>query len=153
MEWIKNIYTKYKLKPLDKDVPLFTLDSHVTLAKVVDVYDGDTCKVVFKFNGVYQKFTIRMDGYDCPEMKPKKDLVNRDTEIAAAKAAKDFFIKQLERTDYIIWLQCKKFDKYGRLLGDISWKKNGDTINALMIKAGHGYIYHGGTKKRKFDVV
>ena len=31
-----------------EDVPLFSLNGYKTKAKVVDVYDGDTCTIIFK---------------------------------------------------------------------------------------------------------
>ena len=46
----------------------------VHLAKVVKCYDGDTIHCIFKIDGNYHKFKIRMDGYDSAEMKPSLKL-------------------------------------------------------------------------------
>ncbi len=40
--------------------------------KVVNVYDGDTCTVVFRHRGKLEQHSVRMLGYDSPEMKPPK---------------------------------------------------------------------------------
>ena len=77
-----------QLNSCDNKTPLFSLEDKVKLCKVVNVYDGDTCKVVFRLNNQIHRWNIRMDGYDTPEMRPSKSKPNRDEEIKAAKAAK-----------------------------------------------------------------
>jgi endonuclease YncB( thermonuclease family) len=48
----------------------------------------------------------------------------------------------------LVYIRCGKFDKYGRLLGDIFInKKDKISVNELMVANGYGYKYHGGTKK------
>jgi endonuclease YncB( thermonuclease family) len=82
-------------------------------------------------------------------MRPSKSKPNRDKEIEAAKEAKKFLISKVMSTpEQLIFIKCKKFDKYGRLLADIYLNMN-DTIsvNDLMVQNGHGYLYNGGTKK------
>ena len=67
-----------KLKTFDKKTPKFSLEGIVKLCKVVDIYDGDSCRVVFQHNNIFNKWNIRMNGYDSPEMRPSKKLENRD---------------------------------------------------------------------------
>ena len=67
-----------KLKLADKSTPVFTLEGDMKLCKVVDIYDGDTIKVVFMDNNRINKWNIRMEGYDSPEMRPSRKLENRD---------------------------------------------------------------------------
>ena len=69
-----------KLMDLDDSVELFTLDKKVFDAKIVNVYDGDTCYAVFMLYNTPVKFKIRMNGYDSPEMKPLLSNPNRDKE-------------------------------------------------------------------------
>ena len=45
---------------------------------MIDVYDGDTCKVVFDLNGCLNKWNVRMEGYDSPEMRISKNDPDRD---------------------------------------------------------------------------
>ena len=44
-----------KLKSCDKKTQKLTLDGCAKLCKVVDIYDGDTCRVVFNHNGQINK--------------------------------------------------------------------------------------------------
>ncbi len=131
------------------DVELFSLDGQTVEAKVVNVYDGDTCKIVIRMGGELVKFNCRMNGYDSPEMRPPKNQANRDDEIKAAKVAKARLIDLVMKDDQLIIAKCCKFDKYGRLLVDIyEGGRVNRNVNQLMIDEGHGYVYDGGTKKK-----
>lgn len=132
----------------NKKTPTFSLENETKLCKVVDIYDGDSCKVAFSLNGDIYKWNIRMDGYDSPEMRPSKSKPNRDEEKAAALKAKEYLTGLIMNDDQLVYIKCGKFDKYGRLLGTLFINKT-DTVsvNQLMINNGHGYEYHGGTKK------
>ncbi len=140
-----------KLKSIDpKKVSLFSFQNKVLLARVVDVYDGDTCTLLFEYNGEIMKYKSRAMGYDCAEMKPKKDDPNRDQEKKLAFAAKARFIELMGGEDVIVKVKCLEFDKYGRILGyfykiddDVESAKS---INSIMIEEGHGKPYSGGTK-------
>ena len=132
-----------------KDCPVFTFDGEIHLAKVVKCYDGDTLHCIFKHNNKYNIFHVRMYGYDSPEIKPSKTIPEneRNKIIVSAKDAK----RRLEELtlNKNIYLFCKEFDKYGRLLGII--KTNIDdnkSINDIMIEECHGYAYYGGTKDK-----
>ena len=136
----------YDLNSLDDTIELFSLENQKFEAKIVRVYDGDTCFAAFIWNNKPVKFKIRMENYDSPEMKPLLSLKNRDEEIEAGKKAKS----ELERLilNKIITLECGKWDKYGRLLGKICVKENNKIIyvNDHMIKNGFGVPYDGGKK-------
>ena len=94
---LKKEYEKdYLFKIDDKSLPLFNLNGHRTFGKVVDVYDGDTCTIVLKWEGKYRKFKCRCYGYDSPEMKPRLNVENREEIISKAKLARDRF-KQLTK--------------------------------------------------------
>jgi endonuclease YncB( thermonuclease family) len=141
-----------KLKSIDhKKIPLFSFKDKVIIARVVDVYDGDTFTALFEYNGEIMKYKCRAMGYDCAEMKPKKDDPNRDQEKALALKAKNRFIELMGGEDSMIQMKCLEFDKYGRILtyvyplhGDI---QNDESINNAMIREGHGKAYSGGTKE------
>ncbi len=138
------------LKSSTKKTQKFTLEGCIKLCKVVDVYDGDTCRVVFNHNGQINKWNIRMTGYDSPEMRPSKSLPNRDEIKAKAKEAKVYLKSLICNSDeQLVYLKCGEFDKYGRLLGEIYVNQNDqESVNQLMIKDGYAYEYHGGTKKK-----
>ena len=138
----------------------FSLEGLSTLARVVDVYDGDSIKLILPVFDRFFVFNARLAGIDTPEMK-SKDLQER----CAAVTARDRLIAELmvsqpldaasqlpcankkqikslfERFPCIIHVTCKKFDKYGRLLVEI------DDVIAQLLNDKIGYSYGGGTKK------
>jgi len=138
--------TAAELNEVDfENLPLFTLDKRVFDAKIVRVYDGDTCFAVFKMNNEYVKFKIRLEGYDSPEMKPSLDSKNRENEKKSAQKSKEELEKHV--LNKIVKLHCGKWDKYGRLLGTIICIDNNLNINEYMINNGFGYAYRGGAKR------
>ena len=118
------------------------------LAKVVDVYDGDTIRVVFRSGGgQLVQLRARMAGYDSPEMKPPLASATRDREIAAACAARDALRRAVAGS--LVEVVCGPFDKYGRLLVTVyapAAHGNLYDVNAWMVGAGHGVPYDGGRK-------
>lgn len=125
------------LEGVDNKIPLFSLDGQIHQAKVVNIYDGDSIKVVIILNNTLTRFTIRMSGYDSPELRTK----NEEEKKAGIKARDILKNKILNK---IVVLHCGKFDKYGRLLGYIF--VNNTNINEWMISNNYGYRYDGGTK-------
>jgi micrococcal nuclease len=110
--------------------------------KVVDVYDGDTITVVLPFCGRLFKSKCRLLGIDSPEIRTK-DLIEK----GAAQAARDWLRRQI--LDRRVYLRCKGYDKYGRLLADV-YQQEGcfpPSLNTLMITNGYAVAYDGGTKK------
>jgi len=43
------------------DIPLFSLDQQNKICKVVDVYDADTCKIIFQLDGKIVKYPFESD--------------------------------------------------------------------------------------------
>jgi endonuclease YncB( thermonuclease family) len=149
------------------DTPEFTLCGQVLTGKIVEMYDADTCKIVLPvFNGLY-KFVCRLNGIDTPEMKPRKDKVNREAEIALAKKARNEFlrlvcpdsksclnieakkediIKELTENKALVTVKCLEFDKYGRLLVEITPKDSILTVNDSLVIGNYARAYNGGTK-------
>ena len=148
----KNI--EEELKQCDyKNLPLFSFNDIKTVCKVVDVYDGDSCTIIFKYKDEMIKYKVRCNGYDSPEMKPSLKNNDREIEKAKAKEAKTYFENLVNfNKNGLTYIHIHGFDKYGRLLGTffINNTFSGKSINTLMIEKGHGYTYNGGTKK-KFD--
>lgn len=153
-------------------IPEFNLQGHIKVCKVVSVYDGDTIKVCFYHNNIINKWNIRLIGLDTPELRPSRKLIDRDIEIANAKASRDYLKSILLTLDEnndtkLFYLKCSDFDKYGRLLGEIFEYKpilfqhdnnqlGGDmgiypglhpaSINTLMIRESYAKYYDGGKK-------
>jgi endonuclease YncB( thermonuclease family) len=124
-------------------------ENRLVTAKIVSVYDGDTCNAIFRLDvGLpYYNYKVRLVGIDTPEMKPPLNTPNRDQIIAKAKQARDF-IK--ERTaGQLVTLELQGLDKYGRVLAKIyltTQPTHESCINTLLIGAGLANAYDGGTK-------
>ena len=135
------------------NTPLFSFNGLITYGKAVDFYDGDTFNVIIShYDSVYH-FKARMFGYDSPEMKPALSLENREEIKKNAIIAKNRLTELLGGKEYVK-VHCHEFDKYGRLLVSIMQDDAvsydfENTVNAQMIKEGHGYSYHGGTKLKQ----
>lgn len=146
-------------------IPEFSLNELNTAGKIVEVYDGDTCKIILINDNNLLKFSCRLNFIDCPEMKPLKTKVNRELEIKNAIIARNRLIqlstnckcdldntlsksqiKELLKTNTkIVRVKCYKFDKYGRLLVEIFSDKQ-NSINNILIEEKHAKPYDGGTK-------
>jgi endonuclease YncB( thermonuclease family) len=124
----------------------FTFEGQSKLAKVVQIYDGDTIWVVTNIGGRFNKIKVRLNGIDAPELKPSLKVQNRDKIIKLANESKKFLSDLIENK--IVTLKCHKFDKYGRLLADIIIKQNNIDINVseYMIKNNKAYPYDGNKK-------
>ena len=127
--WIKE---RKQLISLDTHkVPKFSLKSDkLHPVKVTKVVDGDTFKCIFKpYNGSnYFSFSIRMLGYDSPEIRRCTPEEKELGLIAKSRLSKII-------QDKIIYLKCDDFDCFGRLLGTAYLDKNGViNVNDLMIK-------------------
>lgn len=153
-------FTEYKKMDLENINGEFYVES---------VYDGDTITILVptklhiynmlgsdkvdlesdtnKANMIYfNKIRLRLMGIDTPEIKPRKDLPNRDEHIAKAKAAKDFLSNLI--LGKIITVKFLQNDKYGRPLANIY--QNNICLNELMIEKGYAKKYLGGTKDSEF---
>ncbi len=158
---------QHALLSATKDVQEFTLCGQTITGKIVEMYDADTCKIVLPVFGGLYKFTCRLNGIDTPEMKPRKDKPNRDNEITWAKKARNEFLrlvcpdskcclsleskkedimKELEANRQLVTVKCLEFDKYGRLLVEISPVGFTETVNMSLVKANLAVSYDGGTK-------
>jgi endonuclease YncB( thermonuclease family) len=139
-----------QLKSSSKDTEMFTLAGRTVYAKVVDVYDGDTCKInMFLHGDVLKKFTVRMMGYDSPEMRTK-DATEKKFGLRSKNILSTLVLNK------VVKLECLEFDKYGRILGRIYLKdkeaKDFD-INNFMITSHLGYGYEGETKSKFNDLL
>jgi endonuclease YncB( thermonuclease family) len=156
------------LEDCNKDIPEFSLCSLTLKGKIVEVYDGDTCKIVLPLQNSLYKFTCRLNGIDAPEMKPKKDKPNRENEILLAKKARNELLKliipnnslfddidikkeditlELEKNKKLVIVKCLEFDKYGRLLVELYSNNDSiDSFNAILLAKNLSVSYDGGKK-------
>jgi len=116
-------------------------------AKCIGVYDGDTITVAAPlYPGVLNSFSLRLDGYDSPEMRTK-NKGEKEIAIIARDKLKELLTGALLRVD------VKKYDKYGRPLADVYIQSYDDghapleiSVNQWMLQHRLGIAYDGGTK-------
>jgi len=138
-----------------EDLERYSYDGRILYAKVCEIYDGDTCSIVFRTGMKMKKMRVRCYGYDSPEMRPSLSIAEpyRAQIKQKAENAKKRFTELTSTTKYMV-CRCGKFDKYGRLLVVfyepqmccVDYNDFGKSINAIMIREDHGVPYYGGTK-------
>ena len=130
------------LKEATENIEEFSLKGLHTICKVVDVYDGDTMKIVFYYKDELFKWTIRLYGINTPELRPSLKIQNREEIIQRAKEARDFVIAKCEEVENMVYFQCIGTGKYGRLLGNIYLDKDYTvSINSLLLKNNYAIEY------------
>ena len=129
-EAIKKLHSITKVQP-------FSLEGKY-IAKVTDIYDGDTCKAaligIMGSSDPYE-FRIRMLLYNAEEIKQstKLDEATRVQQHAIALQQKQKLSELL--LNQIVIVDIKKFDAFGRLLSFVFKLDNPTSINDQMIQA------------------
>lgn len=144
---------------LDKQLPELNYEScpyfvfkYEGLVKIVDVYDGDTCTIIFPYLNQLCKYRVRLLGVDCPELPTATGplarnhflslILNREIDSDPSLSRNE--IRQLLGLHKNLnWCETKTFDKYGRLLVNLHKDDQPDSplINDLLIEHGHAKPY------------
>jgi len=124
----------------------FSMMGHSGLVKVIDVYDGDTVTIAFRFGNQICQQKCRIDGLDCAEIRTKNEDEKKFGYLAKAYLTPLLFNK-------LVYARVDSADKFGRLLAKLwfSPKEDGERVDSHMIRKGFGYEYHG-DRKLPFDV-
>jgi micrococcal nuclease len=111
----------------------------ITFGKVVKVYDGDTITIASKLpnNSQVYRFSVRLSGIDCPEIKTKD---KKEKELAIQ--ARDY-LSRLIMNQYV-YLENVKTEKYGRMLADVIYKDM--NVSDYLISLKLAVPYKGGKK-------
>ena len=135
-----------ELNHIPDDVPLFSLENRITVAKCIKVYDGDTPHVVFKYDGQLIRYRCRMISYNSEELRSPDPQ-----EKKKAYAARDYLADRL--LDKKVIIRFGSYDKYGRPLIDVYLIEDEANltidnafevhINKEMIDKGYGKPYLG----------
>jgi endonuclease YncB( thermonuclease family) len=127
-------------KPIDwKDTIPFV--PPITSGIVIKVYDGDTITIASRMpysNSPLYRFSVRLNGIDCPEIKSK----NEDEHKCALLAKTEMTDKALHK---FITLKNIQTEKYGRILADVY--VDNLHLNKHMLDSHLAVAYDGGTKK------
>ncbi len=112
-------------------------------AKVLDVYDGDTCTILIDvgFN-IHLKERCRLNGIDTPEIRTKCSL-EKAHGIAARNHLRELIL------DKDIEIETVKEGKFGRYLVDIYI--DGLHVNEDMIERGYAHKYNGGKREEWYS--
>ena len=153
----------------NSDIPLMSLNGITTIGKVVEMYDGDTCKIVLLNNNKLEKYNCRLLGLDTPEMKPPLTKENRDVEIFNAHKCRNRLlqlitscscnidsiinkkdcVKLIDTNTKVIKVECYEFDKYGRLLVKLYPDNESiESVNQILVNEKYAKSYDGGTKSQ-----
>ena len=124
---------------------MFTFEDRVCQGKVVDVYDGDTVKIVFPLTDSeperLYRWNCRLINVDTPELRTK----NLKEKEFGKKVRDELRGKILNN---LVEVHCKDFDKYGRLLVEIVYENI--NVNNWLIENKYAKVYDGGKKSKWF---
>jgi hypothetical protein len=90
----------------------------------------------------YQRFKVRLLGYNSAEIKQKKitpeeiRIEQKRLAVNAKNRLTDLLLNK------IVYLYCSKFDDFGRILGIIKLDpKDQKSVNQIMFEEGHGKLF------------
>lgn len=133
-EWLNKLD-----KPIDwKDTVQFV--PPVEKGVVIKVYDGDTITIASKLpypDSPLYRFSVRLNGIDCPEIKGKDEVEKQCAQIAKQEMS-DLILNK------IVTLKNVETEKYGRILADVYIGEL--HLNKHMIEKRLAVTYDGGTK-------
>lgn len=128
--------------------------------RVIDVYDGDSLRIVVHVNGSMFYVMTRLVGIDTAEIA-SKDPVVKARAVAARDFAMSWVLQTPERyttkrrikdaladTPAIVFVRCREADRYGRVLVEVyrTHDDAGPSLNHQLVDAGHAVAYGGGKK-------
>ena len=132
--------TNNTLKNEDNDAIQFI--PPITSGRVIKVYDGDTITIVtklpYKKSPLY-KFSVRLSGIDCPEIKGENDDEKQCAQLAKKELEDRILNKQ-------IILKNLATEKYGRILADVYLDDL--HLNKHMLDKRLAVCYDGGKKNK-----
>lgn len=133
-EWLNTVDQNIDVKDIVHFVP------PIEKGFVVKVYDGDTITIVSKLpysESPLYRFSVRLNGIDCPEIKGK-DISEKECAQIAKQEMTELVLNK------IVTLKNIDTEKYGRILADVY--VNDLHVNQHMIDKRLAVIYDGGTK-------
>jgi endonuclease YncB( thermonuclease family) len=138
---------KLLLNATYKNTSPFTIKDTKGWAKVVKVYDGDTCHIAFTYKGEIVRLKCRIVHIDTAEMRSKDPR-----EKAHAIKAKKRLLELINATDNgLVWVHIKKEDLYGRFLTGLYADDTEElAFHEVLVEEGLAYGYEG-RKKSNFD--
>ena len=109
----------------------------VTNGVVVNVHDGDTITLATYVNDKLYKFSVRLRGIDCAEIRTTNAIEKECAELAKKETSELVMGKYVD-------LENVNIDKYGRLLADVI--VNGTNVSHHLLQRRLAVEYFGKTK-------
>ena len=145
-----NQQSNYIMNPIEfleridpKTVPKVPFQDKIIFARIEEIYDGDTVKIIVLFRDIPVKFSLRIRGIDTPEIKNEEGRLPEE-HTAAVKVRdyiRSFFPKNIAK------ICIRDWDKYGgRVLGEL-FLETGENVAEILIHGGWARPYHGEKKK------
>lgn len=103
-------------------------------ASLINCYDGDTCKIKVDSWVPFQEYSLRLEGFDTPEIRGECEY-----EQTLAKEAREATIAYINKHKPTFKVSGK--DKYGRLLTEI------EGLSEHLITTGLARPYDGGKRQ------
>ena len=152
----------------DTKIARFSLKGNNVSAKVVQVYDGDTCDLVFDYRGELMRYNCRLKGINTAELRKKRGKVQHDAKGRDGNIARDFLAwlctgynakefddkehiwtktelqKWLNESEELVYAKLGGFGKYGRLLVTLKRTRYArKTFNQLLLDEKYARKYRG----------
>ena len=133
-----------RLESIDpKTVPKVPFQNEFKNARIEEIYDGDTVKIIVLFGDVPVRFSLRILGIDTPEIKQGEGRLpeERQAAIKVRDYMRSLFPKNIAK------ICIRDWDKYGgRVLGDL-YLQTGESVSDILIHGGWARPYQGEKKK------
>ena len=136
----------WKLKRKDpEEVEMIPCVNTFVKAKIIEVHDGDTCKVIYRYGSKYFKTSIRILGIDTPETTRCSDI-----EKEAGLSVRDYVRSLI--LGKIKYIKIEKNDKFGgRVLGDVYLHGKQKPLSQHLLQRNVAKPYHGEKKEAWTD--
>jgi len=126
-----------------KTVPKVPFQDKIIFARIEEIYDGDTVKIIVLFGEIPVRFSLRILGIDTPEIKHGEGRLPE--EHTAAVKVRDYMRSLFPKN--IAKICIRDWDKYGgRVLGEL-FLETGENVAEILIQGGWARPYHGEKKK------
>lgn len=154
---VSNLRIEHQSKKLDNliflheinpaDITNLPFKNQIQVVFVCDVYDGDTCTILYSIDQTVLKTNLRILGIDAPEFKVKsKDKTNRDLLEEEAGAKVREIVKNLIWQKYT-QVKFVKHDKFGgRILAEVYIPNEIVTITDFLLNLRYAKPYAGQKK-------
>ncbi len=143
---LEPVSLEQRLQEIDPTtVPKVPLQNRITLARIEEIYDGDTVKIIVLLSDTPVRFSLRILGIDTPEIKHSEGRLPQ--EHAAAVKVRDYIRSLFANTNLIAKVRIHEWDKYGgRVLGDL-FLPTGESVSHILVSGGWARPYNGEKKK------